>query len=1457
MFKHTIKLLVYFGIILSCTKDEPNTPDPTPTPVQIEYALAVSSTSGGTVNTSGGSYVSNQSVTLTATAAQGYIFTGWSGSVTSQDNPLTVVMDDDKSVTANFIRSQYLLDLSVEGNGDITQEVVSTAKTSEEYDSGTTVRLTAVANEDWVFYGWDGFSVAAQTEESVLLANNPIEVVMDQSYTVTASFVEIIDEEDYPTAVVGKWKIRRPRTTSKFAEKSLNDCSVSEIIFRTDGTFTVVTATSTTTGQFSFTSSSTVSLVYQQNEFGTLTNLILSNGFIQFSIQLTDGCSQAAAADRDETYDETTDPTDGIPPVITLVGSATISQTIGEEFIDPGATASDNVDGDLTASITTTNTVDISSVGSYTITYGATDSSGNSAIAERIVTITELIDTTTPTLTLIGSSIIELTVGDPFNDPGAEASDDVDGDLTDAISVSGTVDTSTEGVYTLTYTVSDTAGNSTSLDRTVNVNPEPASIYFEEGTCKCPEASVGDTAEIEGVIYTVVDNTTISEQIAAGNVNLCTTKVSNMQGLFEDNVSFNSNINFWDTANVTTMQNMFKNAEAFNQDIGRWDTSNVTHMGFMFWEAFEFNQAIGSWDVSSVTNMGWMFDFAPKFNQDIGNWDVSNVEIMNNLFAAAAAFNQDISQWDTRSATTMDNMFYGASSFNQDISQWDTSNVTLMFQMFMLNPVFNQDIGNWDTSNVTDMSQMFHAAEAFNQDIGDWNTSSVTNMSQMFLNATAFNQDLSSWCVSNIASEPLDFASNAPLTLANKPVWGASCPAETTAIYFEEGTCKCPEATVGDTAEIEGIIYTVVDNTTISDQIATGNVNLCTTKVTDMTELFLNNSTFNSDINFWDTSNVTNMTDMFNTATLFNQDLNNWDVSNVTSFNYMFFNASAFNGAIVNWDTSSAQYIHNMLNGALNFNQNIGTWDTSNILGMAGVFDSAENFNQDISNWDTSSVNNMESMFYGALIFNQDLSNWDVSSVTDMTNLFRDTNQFNQDIGSWDTSSVTDMTQMFDNATAFNQDLSSWCVSNIASEPQDFASNAALTPANKPVWGASCPEETTAIYFEEGTCKCPQANVGDYAIIDGVKYTAVDNSSIQNKMANGNFNLCTTLVTVMKGANGGSPELNANFFNDTSINADISFWDTSNVTDMSYMFANCSLFDQDLGNWNTSSVTSMDSMFSRASSFNADIGSWDTSNVSNMGSMFFYASAFNQDIGQWDISACNNISNMFEGTQFNQDIGNWDTSNVANLAFMFQNAPAFNQNIGSWDVSNVNEMAFMFSRATAFNQDISGWDTSAVTNLNGMFYGASSFNQPIGSWNTANVTWMHLMFENATAFNQDLSNWNTSQVTHMSSMFSGATSFNGNITTWDTASLRTLYRMFANATAFNQNIGAWDVTNVIDGDADFQQAMEGVFNNASNFNQDLTNWCVNTFSTEPNEFSEGSALSAENAPVWGTCPSGS
>ena len=152
-----------------------------------------------------------------------------------------------------------------------------------------------------------------------------------------------------------------------------------------------------------------------------------------------------------------------------------------------------------------------------------------------------------------------------------------------------------------------------------------SNIYFDNGTCKCPNASVGDTATISGTLYTVVDNSSIGGQIDNGNPNLCTSKVTNMANLFSGNrTTFNQNIDFWDTSNVTDMSGMFYFNNAFNQPIGNWDVSNVKITSRMFAERRSFNQPLGNWDVSNVVTMSHMFNTASSFNQDINSWDTSS-----------------------------------------------------------------------------------------------------------------------------------------------------------------------------------------------------------------------------------------------------------------------------------------------------------------------------------------------------------------------------------------------------------------------------------------------------------------------------------------------------------------------------------------------------------------------------------------------------------------------------------------------------------------------------------------------------------------------------------------------------------------------------------------------------------------------------------------------------------------
>ena len=189
-------------------------------------------------------------------------------------------------------------------------------------------------------------------------------------------------------------------------------------------------------------------------------------------------------------------------------------------------------------------------------------------------------------------------------------------------------------------------------------------------------------------------------------------------------------------------------------------------------------------------------------------------------------------------------------------------------------------------------------------------------------------------------------------------------------------------------------------------------------------------------------------------------------------------------------------------------------------------------------------------------------------------------------------------------------------------------------------------------------------------------------------------------------------------------------------------------YDCDL-NWiDTSNVTDMSYLFDEMRSFTGNVSEWDVSNVTDMGNMFG-STNFNGDLSKWDVSNVTNMDSMFEFSLFNGDISNWDVSNVTDMSYMFMESQ-FNGDISKWNVSNVEEMTYMFYKSQ-FNGDISNWDVSNVINMKSMFMG-SEFNNDITKWDVSNVADMAFMFDK-TPFNNDISNWNINSKCKTNNMF--------------------------------------------------------------------------------------------------------
>ncbi|MFF2875052.1 immunoglobulin-like domain-containing protein [Gottfriedia sp. NPDC057991] len=164
---------------------------------------------------------------------------------------------------------------------------------------------------------------------------------------------------------------------------------------------------------------------------------------------------------------------DNIKPVIT--GATNKSININSTF-NPltGVTAQDNVDGVLTDALKLTGSVDTKKVGTYKLTYTVSDSSDNKTTLTRTITV---IDNIKPIIS--GASSKTIAFGSIFNAlTGVIAKDNVDGDLTKTIKVTGVVNTKKKGIYTLTYTVSDKSGNKTIISRKITVKDMTKPVIY-------------------------------------------------------------------------------------------------------------------------------------------------------------------------------------------------------------------------------------------------------------------------------------------------------------------------------------------------------------------------------------------------------------------------------------------------------------------------------------------------------------------------------------------------------------------------------------------------------------------------------------------------------------------------------------------------------------------------------------------------------------------------------------------------------------------------------------------------------------------------------------------------------------------------------------------------------------------------------------------------------------------
>lgn len=159
---------------------------------------------------------------------------------------------------------------------------------------------------------------------------------------------------------------------------------------------------------------------------------------------------------------------DNIKPTISLNSSNVLYGEVGKTFIDPMATAIDNLEGNISHRVQRIGTIDTSNVGSYTLKYFVSDLYGNTSdTLTRQVFIT--LNQTAPVINLLGDSIVKLNIHQKFIEPGYTAFDNASNNLTSFVVVTGNLDTANTGTYVLYYTVTDAFNRTSFATRLVQV----------------------------------------------------------------------------------------------------------------------------------------------------------------------------------------------------------------------------------------------------------------------------------------------------------------------------------------------------------------------------------------------------------------------------------------------------------------------------------------------------------------------------------------------------------------------------------------------------------------------------------------------------------------------------------------------------------------------------------------------------------------------------------------------------------------------------------------------------------------------------------------------------------------------------------------------------------------------------------------------------------------------------
>ncbi len=585
------------------------------------------------------------------------------------------------------------------------------------------------------------------------------------------------------------------------------------------------------------------------------------------------------------------------------------------------------------------------------------------------------------------------------------------------------------------------------------------------------------------------------------------------------------------------------------------------------------------------------------------------------------------------------------------------------------------------------------------------------------------------------------------------------------------------------------------------------------------------------DVSGFDTSNVISMYSMFLSCyELDSIDVSDFKTQNVTDMSSMFSSCYDLQSIdISGWDFVKVEDLDYFVRGSGLVEFNMPDWQLPNCTSMSDIFYECENLESvNIANLYVPNVTNMKEMFRSCYnITNINLTGVNTDRLENIHGMFYDCSSLETvDLTDLDVTNVIDMGSMFAESGVVTVDFSKKNLSHIASLGYVFYGCNKLESVNFSNNDFSNVTNVDSMFF------------GCYALEDvsfaGTKFSSLESSAYMfasSSVSEIDFTDADTsalkTTSYMFANYDGKYVSNAiNFIN----------FDTSNVTDMSFMFYNAQdLTTINLSDLNTSNVKYMNSMFYKcndltAATLNGLVTSatvnlegmfkgctklvtvytegWNTQNVTNMSLMFNGCySLTTVDLSQFNTSKVESMVAMFYNCQRLKtiDVSNFSVSNVSNMSRMFYDCSGATE-IKLFDMHNspnVSErhMSHMFYNCKSLTTlDLSGLDTSNVgTKTTYTYYGiddSSYYDNDDVSYTSNGLS---SMFNSCTSLTTiDLSPLDTSNVQTMASMFYGCKGLTSlDVSCLDTSSATDMGSMFYNCTSLsNLNLGNIDTSNV-------------------------------------------------------------